>query len=283
MRSRYSYQHPGYAFLNEFGSLQGEEDLFHYVEFLRQESDQADAIAIDLSKIYQRFCMPEPLKVPLGEQQGILLDTYKGIILIKEDDPIVRQRFTESHELMELLFDAQTDVQQELDLPSWDHNRKEQLCDLGAAELLMPRSSFVPRLNKWGLSIDSAKKLSATYKTSLLATLTRMVELSNQACALVIWRYALKPTEKRRNFTIAPSPKMRIQWRKASPSWQPFIPKDKSVESPSLIIQAQETGEVQTGQEEFVWGGQSVECQVEAMPVMRQGDPMVVSLLRLRS
>ncbi|NJK51897.1 MAG: hypothetical protein HC936_02155 [Leptolyngbyaceae cyanobacterium SU_3_3] len=50
---------------------------------------------------------PPPLRAPLDEQQGILLDSKSGTILIRADDSTARQRFTEGHELMELLFDAQ--------------------------------------------------------------------------------------------------------------------------------------------------------------------------------
>jgi Zn-dependent peptidase ImmA (M78 family) len=282
MPQRYSYQHPGYAFLNQYGSLQAEEDVSHYVEFLRQEAGMSDQIPSDLAKIYQRFCIPEPLRVPLEEQQGILFDTYKGVILIKEDDPIVRQRFTEGHELMELLFDAQTDVQTRLNLPNWDANRKEQLCDRGAAELLMPRSTFLPRLNRWGVSLTTAKKLASLYKTSLMATLMRMLELTTEQCALVVWHRDLKPTEKRRNFDTQPEKKIRIRWRRTSPNWKAgFIPKDKSVDDQSLIGQTFALATAQSGEETFTWGGQTIACQVETRPIQRQPELLVISLLTL--
>jgi hypothetical protein len=72
-----------------------------------------------------------------------------------------------------------------------------------------------------------------------------------------------------------------LQRRKASPQWQTgFIPKDKSVESASLIAQVYQTGELKTGQAQFLWGRQTIACQIEAMPIQRHQERIVVTLLK---
>ncbi len=182
------YQHPGYAFLHRYGSLQTEADVFHYVDFLRESGKLGDRLPMDLEKIYAAFGMPIPLRVPLEDQQGILLNSATGTILIREGDPIVRQRFTEGHELMELLFDAQADVAAELNLSGWDEARKEKLCDAGAAELLMPKTLFRSHLEHLGTSMGTARSLSRLYNTSLIATLIRMVELTKHEAAIGLWK-----------------------------------------------------------------------------------------------
>ena len=182
------YQHPGYAFLNCYGSLQTEADVFHYVDFLRESARLSCRPPIDFTKIYAAFGMPIPLRVPLEDQQGILLNSSTGMILIREGDPVVRQRFTEGHELMELLFDAQADVVRELNLPNWDEVRKEKLCDAGAAELLMPKSLFRSHIQHLGTSMETARSLSRIYHTSLIATLIRMVELTSGEYAIALWK-----------------------------------------------------------------------------------------------
>ncbi len=182
------YQHPGYAFLHRYGSLQTEADVFHYVDFLRDCGKLGDRLPMDLEKIYEAFGMPIPLRVPLEDQQGILLNSATGMILIREGDPIVRQRFTEGHELMELLFDAQADVAKELNLVAWDEARKEKLCDAGAAELLMPKRLFQSHIKHLGTSMGTARSLSRIYNTSLIATLIRMVALTVNEVAIVLWK-----------------------------------------------------------------------------------------------
>jgi IrrE N-terminal-like domain len=286
MPQQFSYQHPGHAFLNRYGSLQSEADVFAYVAFLREAAGlDDDALPVDLRQIYQRFCIPEPIRVPLDQQQGILLNSYKGLILIKENDPIVRQRFTEGHELIELLFDVQTDVQTQLGLPHWAEARKEQLCDAGAAELLMPRSGFRDRLANLGVSLAAARKLAMLYQTSLIATLLRMLDLTDDGYALVLWHHALKPTEIRRASSPAQA-KLRIHWCKTNSHWAGgYIPKDKSIAPDSLIAQAAATGIAQIGTETFHWGGKQITCAVEALPLKMAGQSadqsQVVSLLKL--
>jgi hypothetical protein len=209
------YQHPGYAFLNRYGSLQTEGDVFHYVDFLRESARLNCRPPVDFTKIYAAFGMPIPLRVPLEDQQGILLNSLTGMILIREGDPIVRQRFTEGHELMELLFDAQADVAQELNLPNWDEARKEKLCDAGAAELLMPKSLFRSHIQHLGTSMKTARSLSRIYHTSLIATLIRMVELTHGDYAIALW----KPLPNSRESNHQNNQGWQLEWSVVSEAW----------------------------------------------------------------
>jgi hypothetical protein len=208
-QSNRRYQHPGYAFLHRYGSLQTEADVFHYVDFLRDSGKLGDRLPMDLEKIYAAFGMPIPLRVPLEDQQGILLNSATGTILIREGDPIVRQRFTEGHELMELLFDAQADVAKELNLVGWEEARKEKLCDAGAAELLMPKVLFRSHIRHLGTSMGTARSLSRIYNTSLIATLIRMVELTIGEVAIGLW----KPMESRGQSG------WQLEWSVVSEDW----------------------------------------------------------------
>ena len=220
------YQHPGYGFLHQFGSLQSEADVYHYVEFLRREAGLENSLPVDLDRIFTHFGMPIPLRVALEDQQGILLDSDRGVILIREGDPIERQRFTEGHELMELLFDAQDAVTAELQLQPWDLARKEKLCDAGAAELLMPQAQFQTHLAHLGTSLSTGRSLCRLYKTSLMATLIRMIQLTQGEHALIFW-------QRIRN---AEGDRLRSEWSVVSPEWtQGFIPKSYFIAETTLL------------------------------------------------
>ena len=220
------YQHPGYGFLHQFGSLQSEADMYHYVDFLRQETGLENSLPVDLDRIFTHFGMPIPLRVALEDQQGILLDSDRGVILIREGDPIERQRFTEGHELMELLFDAQDAVTVELQLRPWDPVRKEKLCDAGAAELLMPQAQFQRHLGHLGTSLGTGRSLCRLYKTSLMATLIRMVQLTRGEHALIFWKRV-------RNAKGDP---LRSEWSVVSPEWtHGFIPKSHFIAATTLL------------------------------------------------
>lgn len=63
---------------------------------------------------------------------------------------------------------------------------EERSANLFAAELLMPKFLFVPRLVGKQPSMDLVKNLASEFGTTLTATLRRFVELTDSRCALVI-------------------------------------------------------------------------------------------------
>lgn len=247
--------------MEQHGLLHSPADVWCYTEFLRQEAGLTDDPPIDLASIYQQFGIPTPLRVPLVDQQGILLDGESGLILIKEDDSTVRQRFTEGHELLELLFDAATQRSLHSNVPLfWDEPTKERLCDQGAAELLMPRSSFQPKLEELGLSLQTGRALAALYQTSLQSTLIRMVQQSAMAVALILWQRAVSQSD--------PQLKWRVRWRICSEQWQSgFIPRNKSIAANSLIARVSTRGQAVTGIEAIDFGSGPRLYQVEAAPL----------------
>lgn len=280
-RSR-PYCHPGQAFLSRYEGEAAVSMVMAYVEFLRSEATLSDEPPVNLVAIYRHFGMPEPLRAPLVDQQGILVDGNAGLILIKEDDPVVRQRFTEGHELMELLFDAQ---EQALAGKSadWPEAEKERWCDRGAAELLMPRSSFVPKLQTLGMSLQTGQTLAELYTTSLIATLLHMIQYTPDSYALVMWHLA----HSRQDLTSAnqrslPAKKLRVWWRSCSTGWTGgFVPRNKSIPSNSLIAKTYEARQPQAGWESIHLGAHSIRCYVEAMPLQMGDKFCVLSLLRI--
>ncbi|MEO0489971.1 MAG: ImmA/IrrE family metallo-endopeptidase [Cyanobacteria bacterium J06635_15] len=275
------YCHPGQAFLSRCEWAEAAQMAMAYVAFLRSESGLTDQPPIDLAAIYRHFGMPEPLRAPLVDQQGILVDSNAGLILIKADDPVVRQRFTEGHELMELLFDAweQTLAGQS---PDWQAEEKERWCDRGAAELLMPKSSFVPQLQTLGMSLQAGQTLAKLYTTSLMATLLHMIQHTVGSHALVMWH----PAHSRQELThfeaakSLPPKKLRVWWRSCSPGWTGgFIPKNKSIADDSLIAKAYTTKQIHAGSGQINLGYQAVHCDIEALPVQMGDKGCVLCLL----
>ena len=276
------YQHPGYGFLHQFGSLQSEADVYHYVDFLRQSAGLDGRLPVDLDRIFTHFGMPIPLRVPLEDQQGILLDSDRGVILIREGDPIERQRFTEGHELMELLFDAQDGVTAELQLQPWDLVRKEKLCDAGAAELLMPQTQFLPHLAHLGTSLGTGRSLCRLYKTSFLATLIRMVQLTQGEHALIFW----KPIRN------AEGDRLRSEWSVVSPGWtQGFIPTSHFIAAktfigpPSSRLLSRRNSDPTPRQQSrtviLELGDWSISCRAEIFNLNGTQNPGILSLLHL--
>lgn len=276
------YRHPGQLFIEEYGIPTDRVSVLHYPQFLRSAAGLTDKPPIDLATIYRCFGMVEPLRVPLVDQQGILVDANTGLILIKEDDAIARQRFTEGHELMELLFDA---IEQADHCYNWSHDEKERLCDQGAAELLMPRSQFILHLQALGISLKSGRSLAKLYQTSLMATLIQMMNYGSGSYALVLWHPALRKQEQMTQEQITadkvqPKKKLRVWWRCCTRDWAGgFIPPNKSVSSMSLITQAHLSQQAQVGTELLPISKPPIHCRMEVLPIQTNTKSYVLSLL----
>lgn len=283
-----SYENPGKLFIEKFGVPQDVDDVIRYTDFLRKEAGVSDQPPVDLTKIYSCFGIKSH-QAPLVDQQG-MSDGFRGFMLIKEDDPYTRQRFSEAHELIEFLF------HQYKDLPEWrcsyyatHHTTKERLCQKGAAALLMPQSSFVPAMLAKEFSFECASDLASSYETSLLATLYRMLSECVEERLLVIWRFALKPTQEVNlaqpslfggDLKMMPQKRLRIWWTVVSAGVNnKFIPEHQSIPDDSIIATAYETGLLQNGVEYFHLKGIHGRYNVEAKRVNIGNEICVFSLL----
>ncbi len=248
------YLHPGELFVAQYGQVTDGSGVARYAEFLRREAGLSDEPPIDLVPIFRRFGIPMPRRISLSGQSGLLLPDL-GIIFINSDDPATRQRFSEAHELMELLFTVQSSA------PSWSGQRrklfsdkqKEKLCGKGAAELLVPLSTFRLYVNQWGVSLETGQRLAKLYNVSLSSALLRAVRFGPGQHALVLWKLAWKPSEEKalphpdqlplfKDYTPQPPPKkMRVQWGCSTQDGS-FIPPDKSVELDTSIYRVYELG-----------------------------------------
>lgn len=283
------YQNPGRLFIDRFEIPKDEEAIIRYADFLREEAGLSDQPPIDLTKIFDHFGI-QSHPASLVDQQG-LSDGLLGFMLIKDDDPAARRRFSQAHELIEFLFHEYRT------LPEWGRSyysthlpAKERLCQRGAAMLLMPSSSFVPIMLEQGVSLESASVLAGMYETSLLATLNRMLTASKDKLLLVVWRYGLKPKQAVQQqaglfgdgLVASPQKKLRIWWPPVTSAGanNGFIPLHQSVHDGSVIVKAYETGQLHYGKERFQLKGIQGYYQVQAKRITVGNEACVLSLLQ---
>lgn len=285
-----AYQHPGKLFVEQYGAVTEGSDVLEYANFLRRESNLSDDPPICLDAIFHRFGIV-PKRVSLPGQAGLLLNPDSGIIFINEDDPSTRQRFSEAHELIELLFVAQSQPTSGRSL--FSEPKKERLCEEGAAELLMPLSTFEPYVNERGVSLETGKWLAQQYDVSLTAALVRSVRFGPGQHALVFWRLAHKPTEERamphpnqlclfQDYAPQTVPKkLRVSWG-CSTGNKPFIPRHKSVEPGTSIYEVYDQG-VTISAMNWIDFGRTIygHCFCESMAVTIQEERLVLSVIHL--
>ena len=115
----------------------------------------------------------------------------KHVIIVNGNHREERQRFTVLHEIAHVV----------LGLPSQHHGatlktgvllrygqrpEEEVLCDVFAAECLLPYHPFASQVADTDISLDAVKSLAQEYKASLTTTGSRFALNANEPCAFVL-------------------------------------------------------------------------------------------------
>lgn len=158
--------------------------------------------------------------------------------------PETRRRFSICHEIAHTFFpDCFEQTQHRRQDQEHDpiHAELEQLCHIGAGELLMPVDEFATASAGRAPDIFTADELSRQFNASHEAALRRMVDLFDGACCLVWISERLKPAQQKNagpefDFGLpGPLRKLRVDYQFGSPSWQTFLPRHKSVPEASKL------------------------------------------------
>jgi hypothetical protein len=182
---------------------------------------------------------------------------------VNADRPETRQRFSVAHEISHTFFPEYTSkawCRTDARYRSRDNpdDFLEMLCDVGAAELLLPQPWFG---RDAAIITDAAGviSLASTYHASREAAIRRYAETSPESVAAVFFAWKLKPTQKgivgnpnqanlfgtSAEIELREALRLRIEYSVASESFKAvghFLPKDKSVENTGPIYRAASTG-----------------------------------------
>lgn len=150
-----------------------------------------------VTEIEKRAIASDAMLLPIG-------GGYK-VILKQADNPgkLVRQRFSFAHELGHLLLSkvgyrpSVASSAKHRGSKHNGHNREEErICDQLAAEILMPRKVFFRDCERLGWGLRNLRKMARLYNTSIPATAHRMVDLMPEACAMGIWKPAMRNEDR---------------------------------------------------------------------------------------
>jgi hypothetical protein len=204
----------------------------------------------------------EPTDCEIGADARVFPDG-DGKLRIEYDPskPRARVNFSISHEITHTFFPdcyetlrhrKRKEVRRDPDF------ELELLCDLGAAELLMPAQTFAADMARLGTSLRAIKELRSLYIASSEAVLIRVAQMSSCPCAVVFLSEKLKPSEQRAattlefNLGLPPlSPKLRVDYVRPSGTFPIFIPQDKSVPNDSVAYQCIKAQEIACGIERW--------------------------------
>lgn len=201
-----------------------------------------------------------------------------------------RQNYSISHELVHTFFDDCFEMihQRNSNRASFDPKEEvELLCQIGAAELLMPEEDFRADLDAVPFSLESIPPLCWNYDASREAVARRMLALGGRTAALIFLSKRLKPVEIRalgQPGVVIPEPKMRVLYSTYTEDFPFFLPEHKSAPDSSCVYNLQTPDEVVSAVEIWSLSGYG-DCIVEAMalPVPNPLDtttPTVMALIQ---
>lgn len=121
---------------------------------------------------------------------GLLIPGDRGLVIrVRASDSEERRRFTVCHEICHTFlpgYQEAIETRADLDVERFDpRDPEEYLCDVGAAELLLPRRDMIPLLHA-EFALDDVIALAATFRASIEATGLRCVDLSSQPVAFIV-------------------------------------------------------------------------------------------------
>ncbi len=118
----------------------------------------------------------------------------KNIITVNGNHREERQRFTVLHEIAHIVLDLPSQHHgtnmTTSDLISYRRRPKEEiLCDVFAAECLLPYEHFKEDADDLDVSLDAVKELAERYKASVTSTGSRFAVNCNVPCAFVLMEH----------------------------------------------------------------------------------------------
>jgi hypothetical protein len=189
--------------------------------------------------------------VRLGsEEAAILMGTA---IFTNVDQAVVRQRFSMCHEIVHPFFPDWQNAPHFSWRGTEDPDREvELLCQLGAAELIMPHWCFIEAARALPMTLETAALLADRYWVSFEAAARRLVALSSEPVALVFLEPGYRKSERAaiempllggfEDVIQNPLPKLRVvRVAATSQSLQKrrvFIPHNKSIPDSSVCYEA---------------------------------------------
>ena len=285
------YQNPAKLFLAKHNVV-SLSDVIKYTIFLRESAGINASPPVDLLKIYDHFGIPRPKLVTLPGQEGAtVFNSDKPQILIHQGDKLTRRRFTEAHELIEfLIHELPGGFRADWLKETIFGTNKERICQAGAANLLMPKETFLPETRRLGVSFETGKQLAVLYQVSLIAALFRIADLFPGQAVVVMWRMKNSKTELKRKVPehqISMFPKrppdlsvqkLRVEW--AYGEYRDcFIPRNKSIPIDSSVYTALGSGEYTSG-EEIIPFGRGLKGYLENLPISIGEERHVLTFIR---
>jgi Zn-dependent peptidase ImmA (M78 family) len=225
------------------------------------------------------------IRADLGELDALLLRLENGyLIKLNATQHPFRQNFSCAHEIAHTFLldtDATAPVAKKRTSGSLHLHQlnEEVLCNLGAREILMPKSVFSDYAQRSGFSLRSVPSLAHTFQASITATARRLAEVSPEPLIAIFWAYRNTPTSNIRKLRVAWS----IQSNSARRQRRYFLPRLASIGSGSGVAHAYSSDDYTSKYEDLTLGNLVGRYYVESKGFGHGPNRAVVSFVFLKA
>jgi Zn-dependent peptidase ImmA (M78 family) len=219
-------------------------------------------------------------RIELGDTAALLLGEQDGyVIKVNMKHSFYRQNFSCAHEIGHTLLHQfehqQSNGSIDFRIPclSIRQRDKERLCDMAAAELLMPRDVLEQHLSRLGTSVLAIEQLSRVFMVSKPAVAVRIAEVSQEPCIAIKWSHWQR--QRSSGFVLV---WLLGSGRQAHDGGY-YIRERTSVRDPSALLKAYRCDEVVKSFRSFAFGGVKKRCHMESKGFGAGNMRYVVSLV----
>ena len=189
-------------------------------------------------------------EVPLPPERDGLMDKQRAILVNSRIQNQERKQFTRFHEVMHHLIDRDEELISILNEATWgqdgEYDRQiERLCNIGAAEFLMPREKFTKLYKEKGFNVELIPVAAIDFKSSAIATTIQLAQIAPHSCITAICEYGLIPNEtspaqgdflKQVDYTS--TKKLHVVYSASSPSMKYWLARYTHIPDNHIIHQA---------------------------------------------
>lgn len=155
-------------------------------EFVRKVNPGAIPVAVELY-VQEVGAVIRPQVDLAPDEAGYCFESNgKHFICTNQNDRLERQRFTICHELAHIVLGLPS---QHGRSPWWSYAKRplaEILCDVFAAELLLPHDLFKPEAERAVIGLQAVEDIAARFQASLTATGSRYAAVVSTPLAFVL-------------------------------------------------------------------------------------------------
>ncbi len=155
-------------------------------EFVRKVNPGGIPVRVEVYIEDQKAVLRPQTDLGPDEPGWSFFDGKQRYICINANDRPERQRFTICHELAHIILGVKSEHDAS---PWWSYSKRppgEIICDVFAAELLLPYRVFKPLADEAAIEMDRVEELAGKFLASVTATGSRFAAVHAEPCAFVL-------------------------------------------------------------------------------------------------